>query len=59
MTGAGTSGNSLLIGVEVLVVDTDARVHAGIAQLLSEALLHVTCVTDPEAKPTRGVTGTA
>jgi DNA-binding NtrC family response regulator len=48
VTGAGTSGNSLLIGVEVLVVDTDARVHAGIAQLLSEALLHVTCVTDPD-----------
>jgi DNA-binding NtrC family response regulator len=48
VTGAGTSGNSLLIGVEVLVVDTDTRVHAGIAQLLSEALLHVTCVTDPD-----------
>ncbi len=37
-----------LIGVEVLVVDGDDRVHAGIAQLLSEAELHVTCVADAE-----------
>lgn len=36
-----------LVGVEVLVVDADPRVHAGIEQLLSEAQLHVTCVADP------------
>lgn len=34
-----------LVGVEVLVVDADRRVHTGIEQLLSEAHLHVTCVT--------------
>jgi DNA-binding NtrC family response regulator len=38
-----------LVGVEVLVLDADERVHAGIAQLLSEAQLHVTCVTTTEA----------
>ena len=37
-----------LVGVEVLVLDTDARVHAGIEQLLAEAHLHVTCVSDAE-----------
>ena len=47
-THAGTSGHNLLVGVEVLVLDTDTRVHAGIEQLLSEASLHVTCVTEPE-----------
>lgn len=45
---AGMSGHNLLIGVEVLVVDADTRVHAGIEQLLSEASLHVTCVTEAE-----------
>jgi DNA-binding response OmpR family regulator len=35
-----------LVGVEVLVLDQDERVHAGVAQLLSEAQLHVTCVAD-------------
>lgn len=35
---------SLLVGIEVLVLDADTRVHAGIEQLLSEAQLHVTCV---------------
>jgi DNA-binding response OmpR family regulator len=40
-----TSGANL-IGVEVLVLDGDSRVHAGIAQLLSEAQLHVTCVSE-------------
>jgi DNA-binding NtrC family response regulator len=40
---------SHLVGVEVLVVDQDSRVHAGIAQLLSEAQLHVTCVTSAQA----------
>jgi DNA-binding response OmpR family regulator len=41
-----SSGAYSLIGVEVLVLDGDVRVHAGIQQLLSEAHLHVTCVTD-------------
>ncbi|HEV7556259.1 MAG TPA: hypothetical protein VGO00_12415, partial [Kofleriaceae bacterium] len=41
-----TSG-AHLVGIEVLVLDGDARVHAGIEQLLSEAQLHVTAVTDP------------
>ena len=36
------------MGVEVLVLDADPHVHAGIEQLLSEALLHVTCVSDAE-----------
>jgi DNA-binding NtrC family response regulator len=40
--------HAALVGVEVLVVDADERVHAGIAQLLSEASLHVTCVKDAE-----------
>ena len=43
-SGAHTS----LVGVEVLVLDADKGVHDGIAQLLSEASLHVTCVTDQE-----------
>ncbi len=34
-----------LVGVEVLVVDSDKRVHAGIEQLLSEVKLHVTAVS--------------
>jgi DNA-binding response OmpR family regulator len=38
-----------LVGVEVLVLDADERVHAGIAQLLSEAQLHVTCVRTADA----------
>jgi DNA-binding NtrC family response regulator len=38
-----------LVGVEVLVMDADERVHAGIAQLLSEAQLHVTSVTNARA----------
>jgi DNA-binding response OmpR family regulator len=37
-----------LVGVEVLVLDADERVHAGIQQLLSEVNLHVTCVADAE-----------
>ena len=41
-----TSG-AHLVGIEVLVLDADPGVHAGIQQLLSEALLHVTCVTEP------------
>ena len=41
--------HAALVGVEVLVLDADPRVHAGVEQLLSEASLHVTCVTAPEA----------
>jgi DNA-binding NtrC family response regulator len=37
-----------LVGIEVLVLDADRHVHAGIVQLLSEAQLHVTCVTEAE-----------
>jgi DNA-binding NtrC family response regulator len=37
-----------LVGVEVLVLDADKGVHDGIAQLLSEASLHVTCVEEAE-----------
>jgi DNA-binding NtrC family response regulator len=37
-----------LVGMEVLVIDADKRVHAGMEQLLAEAHLHVTCVADPE-----------
>ncbi|CAN5895526.1 hypothetical protein BH11MYX3_BH11MYX3_16530 [soil metagenome] len=52
-TGASASYRSqlaatLLVGIEVLVLDGDVRVHAGIEQLLSEAQLHVTCVTTSE-----------
>jgi DNA-binding NtrC family response regulator len=35
-----------LVGVEVLVLDVDRRVHADIERLLSEAHLHVTCVAN-------------
>jgi DNA-binding response OmpR family regulator len=38
-----------LVGIEVLVIDQDERVQRGITQLLSQAGLHVTCATDPEA----------
>jgi DNA-binding NtrC family response regulator len=41
-----TSGAYSLVGVEVLVLDHDIRVHAGVEQLLAEAHLHVTCVSD-------------
>ncbi|HEY1817629.1 MAG TPA: response regulator [Kofleriaceae bacterium] len=40
--------HTALVGMEVLVLDGDLRVHAGIEQLLSEAMLHVTCTTDAE-----------
>lgn len=47
---SGHSGaHQMLVGVEVLVLDSDERVHAGMQQLLSEASLHVTCVKDAEA----------
>jgi len=35
-----------LVGVEVLVLDGDRRVRAGLELVLSEAHLHVTCVAD-------------
>lgn len=38
-----------LVGIEVLVLDADRRVHSGIEQLLSEANLHVTCVDSADA----------
>jgi DNA-binding response OmpR family regulator len=43
-----SGAHTALVGMEVLVLDGDLRVHAGIEQLLSEAMLHVTCVTDAE-----------
>ncbi len=46
---SGTLSREHLVGVEVLVLDGDERVHAGIAQLLSEAQLHVTSVTTADA----------
>jgi DNA-binding response OmpR family regulator len=54
MTDSGSfrtvhSGAHSLVGVEVLVLDGDPNVRAGIEQLLSEASLHVTCVQDPVA----------
>lgn len=51
---ASTSSRSIstgavsLVGIEVLVLDGDTRVHAGIEQLLSEAALHVTCVAEAD-----------
>lgn len=38
-----------LIGAQVLVIDADARIHAGITELLTAASLHVTCVKEPDA----------
>jgi PleD family two-component response regulator len=38
-----------LVGAQVLVIDADVRIHAGITELLTAASLHVTCVRDPEA----------
>jgi len=49
MTSTPQASTVALIGIEVLVVDADKGVHQGIAQLLSEANLHVTCVLDSEA----------
>src|SRR5215470_11365240 len=45
---SASTGSHHLVGIEVLVLDGDRNVHAGIVQLLSEAHLHVTCVTDAE-----------
>jgi DNA-binding response OmpR family regulator len=44
---SSSGSHNALVGIEVLVVDGDTRVHAGIEQLLSEASLHVTCAADP------------
>lgn len=56
MTTTDTSGSyrtlaalAQLVGIEVLVLDADTRVHSGIEQLLSEASLHVTCVNTADA----------
>ncbi|HEY1553357.1 MAG TPA: response regulator [Kofleriaceae bacterium] len=43
-----SGAHASLVGVEVLVLDGDQRVHAGVEQLLSEASLHVTCAGDVE-----------
>ena len=55
MTITETSGSyrqlaaiAQLVGIEVLVLDSDTRVHSGIEQLLSEASLHVTCVASAD-----------
>ena len=41
-----SGSHAALVGVEVLVLDADTGVHAGITQLLAEASLHVTTATD-------------
>jgi DNA-binding response OmpR family regulator len=43
-----SGAHSALVGVEVLVLDGDNRVHAGITQLLAEASLHVTTAAEAE-----------
>ena len=43
-----SGAHAALVGVEVLVLDGDTRVHTGFEQLLSEAHLHVTCAADAE-----------
>jgi DNA-binding response OmpR family regulator len=45
---AFSGSHAALVGAEVLVLDGDQGVHGGIERLLSEASLHVTCVTDRE-----------
>ena len=47
-SGQFRSIQSALVGVEVLVIDADTKVHAGISSLLSEAQLHVTCASEKE-----------
>jgi DNA-binding NtrC family response regulator len=52
MTDPRTSSSGAfkaLVGAEVLVLDNDKRVHAGIEQLLAQAQMHVTCVADAES----------
>jgi len=49
-TRSNTSGSVMaFIGAEVLVLDNDTRVHAGVEKLLSEAQMHVTCVNDAQS----------
>lgn len=43
-----SGAHQMLVGVEVLVLDGDERVHAGMQHLLSEANLHVTCVREAD-----------
>lgn len=43
-----STGAHHLVGIEVLVLDGDRSVHAGIELLLAEAHLHVTCVAEAE-----------
>lgn len=46
-TRTNTSGaHTALVGSEVLVLDNDKRVHAGIEQLLAPTHMHVTCASD-------------
>jgi DNA-binding NtrC family response regulator len=45
---AHSGAHTALVGVEVLVLDADQRVHAGITQLLAEASLHVTTAGDAD-----------
>jgi DNA-binding NtrC family response regulator len=40
------AASASLVGVEVLVLDADHRIHVSIERLLSEAHLHVTCVAN-------------
>ncbi|HSD90888.1 MAG TPA: response regulator [Kofleriaceae bacterium] len=40
--------HAALVGAQVLVIDADDRVHAGIQQLLSEVSLHVTSISDAD-----------
>ncbi len=44
-----TSIAQQLVGIEVLVIDQDERVHRGMTQLLSPSGLHITCAADPES----------
>lgn len=42
-----SGAHAALVGVEVLLLDADARVHAGVTQLLAKASLHVTATGEP------------
>ena len=48
------------VGAQVLVIDADVRIHAGITELLTAASLHVTCVKEPtKPKPASATPGPA
>lgn len=49
----GEASISSVVGAVVLVVDQDPAVHRGVAELLGEAGLHVTCVADLTAAMTQ------